>query len=259
MEDGLGHFEEHGWLRVSQGVPAADAEAMRDALWKALADIGIDRADRSTWTIERPAHLQKLRDHPAFRWSPTAALASAIEAIVGTGFDLPKDWGSAFVAFRGTTPWGVPDKSWHIDANYRSPLFPAGGVKTLALIGEVEPRGGGTQIVSGSHRLVSDWFRRHPPPPTARSAELRKLLRAHPYVDALLSPGDTQRRIERFMGSSEEHDGVSLQVVELTGRPGDVILMHPLLMHAATPNNNVQPRLMISGGVTTNMWGWDAE
>jgi hypothetical protein len=246
-------------MRVSGGVSAADAEAMQDALWMALAEVGIDHSEPSTWTVERPAHLQRLRDHPAFRWRPAAALEQVIESIVGTGFEPPRDWGSAFVAFPSATRWGVPDKGWHIDANYRSPLLPPGGVKTLVLLGEVKSRGGGTQVLSGSHRLVYDWFRRHPPPPAARSAELRKLLRAHPYIDALLSPGDTERRIERFMRSIEDHQGVSLRVIELTGSPGDVILMHPLLMHAASPNNNDAPRLMVSGGVTTNMWGWTAD
>jgi ectoine hydroxylase-related dioxygenase (phytanoyl-CoA dioxygenase family) len=258
LDNRLGHFEEHGWMRVSGGVSAADVEAMRHALWMVLADFGIDQAEPSTWTVERPAQLQRLRDHPAFRWRPTAALERTIETIVGTAFDRPKDLGSAFVAFRSTAPWGVPDKGWHIDANYRSPLFPAGGVKTLALLGEVKSRGGGTQVLDGSHRLVHDWFRLHPPPPTARSAELRKLLRAHPYVDTLLSPGEAEPRVERFLRSTEEHQGVTLQVVELTGSAGDVILMHPLLMHAPAPNNSEAPRLMVSGGVTTNLWGWAA-
>lgn len=132
-------------------------------------------------------------------------------------------------------------------------------MKTLALLANVEPKGGGTQVLSGSHRLVHAWFQKHPPPATAKSGELRNLLRAHPYVDALLSPGETERRIAQFMRSTEDHEGVPLQVIELTGSPGDVILLHPLLMHAAAPNNSDEPRLMISGGVTTNLWGWAAD
>jgi ectoine hydroxylase-related dioxygenase (phytanoyl-CoA dioxygenase family) len=183
-------------------------------------------------------------------------LLQAIQAIVGPELDEPTDWGSAFVAFPSRTRWSVPSKGWHIDANYRSPLFPARGVKTLALLAKVEPRGGGTLVLSGSHRLVHGWFERHTPPLTARSAELRQLLRAIPYIDSLLSPGDAEERIARFMQRSECADGVPLQVSELTGNAGDVFLTHPLLMHTAAPNNRDEPRLMVSGGVTTNMWGW---
>jgi hypothetical protein len=232
---------------------------MRDALWAALAEGGAEQGRPETWTVERPAHLQLLRRDPAFRWRPTAALQLAIEAIVGAGIESPADWGSAFIAFPTQTPWGVPHKGWHIDANYRSPLSPARGVKTLALLGKVDGRGGGTQVVNGSHQLVHSWFRNHPPPPDARSAELRNRLREHTYIGALLSAGNSEERVARFMSRSHDEGGFSLQVVELTGIEGDVILMHPLLMHAAAPNNSTEPRLMVSGGVTTNMWGWDGD
>jgi hypothetical protein len=59
--------------------------------------------------------------------------------------------------------------------------------------------------------------------------------------------------------STEIHDGVPLKVVELTGEPADVFLMHPLLMHTAAPNSRAEPRLMISGGITTDMWGWEPD
>lgn len=252
----LDHFDALGWVRISGGVSAADATAMRSAVWETLAQDGIEAGRPATWTVERPSNLQRLRRHVAFRWRPTEALQHAIASIVGTKFEEPADWGSAFIAFPTQKPWEVPHKGWHIDANYRSPLFPARGVKTLALIGNVEARGGGTLVLSGSHRLVHRWFQRHPAPPAARSAELRQLLRLHPYIDALFSVGKAEERIGRFMSCPQDDEGVPLQVVELTGRPGDVILMHPLLMHTTAPNNSPEPRLMISGGVTTNMWGW---
>jgi hypothetical protein len=53
-------------------------------------------------------------------------------------------------------------------------------------------------------------------------------------------------------------DGIPLQVVENTGAAGDVILLHPLTLHVAAPNNGVAPRFLLSGGVTTDMHGWAA-
>jgi ectoine hydroxylase-related dioxygenase (phytanoyl-CoA dioxygenase family) len=41
-----------------------------------------------------------------------------------------------------------------------------------------------------------------------------------------------------------------VRVVELTGEPGDVVFMHPHLLHAAAPNRSDSPRFMITGGVT---------
>jgi ectoine hydroxylase-related dioxygenase (phytanoyl-CoA dioxygenase family) len=42
----------------------------------------------------------------------------------------------------------------------------------------------------------------------------------------------------------------------LTGSAGDVFLLHPLTMHAAAPNAGSAPRIILSGGVTSDMWGW---
>jgi len=41
-----------------------------------------------------------------------------------------------------------------------------------------------------------------------------------------------------------DEDGIRLQVVETTGNPGDVILCHPFLYHAASQNHSGVPRFM---------------
>jgi hypothetical protein len=97
---------------------------------------------------------------------------------------------------------------------------------------------------------------RHPPPAGARSADMRKSLQRHPYVRDLHIEGDRESRIDRFMNRVEEVDGIPLQVVENTGAAGDVILLHPLTLHVAAPNNGIAPRFLLSGAITTDMHGW---
>jgi ectoine hydroxylase-related dioxygenase (phytanoyl-CoA dioxygenase family) len=80
-------------------------------------------------------------------------------------------------------------------------------------------------------------------------------LRAHPYIRDLHTEGDRGARVARFMTQVEEVDGIPLQVVENTGEAGDVVLLHPLTLHVAAPNNGVAPRFLLSGGVTTDMHG----
>ncbi|HEU4619878.1 MAG TPA: hypothetical protein VFV10_17700, partial [Gammaproteobacteria bacterium] len=58
---------------------------------------------------------------------------------------------------------------------------------------------------------------------------------------------DADERAARFIGRAEEHDGIPLQVVENTGAAGDVMLLHPLVLHVATPNKSAVPRLLLSG------------
>ena len=230
---------------------------MRDAVWQALAVVGIHRYRQETWTVERPTHLQRLKNDAIFRKVGSDALLKVIDAIFeGRSYELPKNWGAFFVAFPSADEWSVPCQGWHIDANYSSPLWPACGVKTFALLGDVGPRGGGTQILSGSHRLVHGWFQTNPPPAGARSADMRRLLQSHPYIGDLHHAGEPEKRVARFVDRAEEVDGIPVQVIEMTGAAGDVFVLHPLLLHVAAPNKATEPRFLLSGGITTDMWGW---
>ena len=251
------HFHEHGWTRLPQAIAPEATAAMREAVWHVLADGGIYRDEPATWTAERPTHLQRFKDHPVFRAVGSRSVLAAIDTILaGQVYEMPKNWGALFVAFPSKDKWGIPVSGWHADAKYTGALMPPHGVKTLALFGDVAPRCGGTQIVSGSHRLVHRWFKENPPPPGARSTDMRKLLQSHPYIRDLHTNGDPDERIARFMGRGEFSNEIPLQVVECTGSAGDVILLHPLTLHVAAPNAGHAPRFMLSGGITTDMWGW---
>jgi ectoine hydroxylase-related dioxygenase (phytanoyl-CoA dioxygenase family) len=250
------HFCVHGWMRVRAAFSAAEAAAMRAAAWGALANVGIRQSDPSTWTRERPAHLQHVKDDPAFRAVGSVRLLATIDAALGGhAYEPPRHWGALFLAFPSTHPWHVPARGWHADANYLSALSPPAGVRTHALFGDVAARAGGTLIVSGSHRLVHTYFKDNPPPPGARGADYRQRLHGHPYIRDLHTAGDTNERAARFIDRAEEHGGISLQVVENTGEAGDVILLHPLVLHVATPNASQAPRFLLSGGVDLpSMW-----
>jgi ectoine hydroxylase-related dioxygenase (phytanoyl-CoA dioxygenase family) len=255
-DEGPEHFSVHGWMCVRAAFSANEAAAMRAAVWRALAAAGIRERDPSTWTKERSEHLQHAKSDPAFRVVGSARLLEAIDAVLeGQAYEMPKNWGSPFVAFPSKHGWDVPSRGWHIDANYLSALSPPDGIKIHALFGDVAPRAGGTQIVSGSHRLVHKHFLDNPPPAGARGADYRKLLQGHPYIRDLHTEGDAGARAARFMDRAEEHDGILLQVAENTGAAGDVTLLHPLLLHVATSNNGNEPRFLLSGGVDLpSMW-----
>jgi hypothetical protein len=255
-DDAVGHFRVHGWMRVRAAFSGDDAAAMRAAAWRALAKAGIRQHDPSTWIQERPEHLQQVKDDPAFRAVGRARLLEAIEAALeGQAYEQPKHWGALFLAFPSQQPWRVPFRGWHADANYVSALSPPAGVRTHALFGDVACRAGGTLIVSGSHRLVHQYFKDHPLPPGARGADYRQLLHGHPYIHGLHTDGDPDERAARFIDRSEEHGGIPLQVVENTGAAGDVLLLHPLVLHVAAPNTSTAPRFLLSGGVDLpSMW-----
>jgi ectoine hydroxylase-related dioxygenase (phytanoyl-CoA dioxygenase family) len=243
-------------MRVRAAFSVDEAAAMRAAAWPALATLGIRRSDPSTWTRERPEHLQHVKDDPAFRAVGSARLLRSIDAVLeGHAYEKPNNWGALFLAFPSRDARHEPARGWHSDANYLSALSPPAGVRTHALFGDVAARAGGTLIVSGSHRLVHQYFTDHPPPPGARGADYRKLLRGHPYIRDLHTEGETVARVARFIDRAEEQGGISLRVVENTGAAGDVTLLHPLVVHVATPNTSLAPRFLLSGGVDLpSMW-----
>ena len=242
-------------MRLPRAFDADAAAAMREVVWEALAAKGVRRDDPATWTSERPEHLQHLKAHPAFRAVGSERLLATIDALLeGQAYRAPRNWGAFLLAFPTQRPWEVPRAGWHCDANYLSTLSPPQGVRIHTLMGDVEPRCGGTLIVSGSHRLVHQWFEAHPQR-QVRGADARTALRDHPYVRDLHEVSDPKVRIARFMESVEQVDGVPLQVVENTGAAGDVILLHPLVLHVAAPNAGKAPRFLLSGGVDTDaMW-----
>jgi hypothetical protein len=229
---------------------------MRDATWTELERQGILRDDRRTWRVEAPSHLQRLKHHPAFEAVGSETTIAAIDAALGgrDRWQPPSDWGAYFLLFPTPRPWTVPDGGWHVDAPYDDPLDPPAGLKVHALYGDVETRAGGMTIVSGSHRLVGAWAATRPEVATRPSAASRKaLLHDHRYLRELCAQdGDPAGRIERFVDGEEVVDGVPLQVVELTGTAGDVILMHPLLLHARPTNAGTEPRFLLNKDLRTS-------
>jgi hypothetical protein len=168
---------------------------------------------------------------------------------------MPKDWGAFFLHFPTGGEWNVPSTGWHMDGDYTGQLSPPCGILIHAMLTDVGPRCGGTNIISGSHRLVYKWFTENPPAARSRGAQLRHSLQSHPYLRDLCTAGDPAPRIARFHERVEVVDGIPLQVVENTAAAGDLILMHTLLLHAVpTAHLGNQPRFLLSTGIQQPYW-----
>jgi hypothetical protein len=124
----MDHFQTHGWVRIEGAFSAQDAAAMRDVVWRALAAVGIQRDDPTTWRKERPDHLQDLKSDPAFRAVGSHLTLAAIDEVLGgQPWRRPSDWGAFFLVFPTSRPWNVPADGWHVDADYTGPLSPPQG------------------------------------------------------------------------------------------------------------------------------------
>lgn len=111
------------------------------------------------------------------------------------------------------------------------------GMQIFAFLETVEPGGGGTLAVTGSHRLLNTGVRRS-------SGELRKELKQERYFAELMS-NQTDDRL-RFLREDGHVGDVELQVVEMTGEAGDVYFMDLRLLHTAAPNTLQIPRIMLT-------------
>jgi ectoine hydroxylase-related dioxygenase (phytanoyl-CoA dioxygenase family) len=141
--------------------------------------------------------------------------------------------------------WDVPRK-WHLDI--AATPEPPRVVRLFLILAPVEPGGGGTGYIAGSHRVISQLARREGA--SLNTDMVRKLLTARePWYAALESQRKDEDRVARFMSDEGMVDGVPVRVGEMTGEPGDVFLMDPLTLHATTPNARATPRMMLMGGL----------
>lgn len=217
---------------------------MRHRMWQHLADTHAIHLDQpETWTVQAPAQFQKLTGTGAFDAMATGQLCAVIDDLLGLGrWQRPAHWGQPLVTFPGPgTAWHVPTSGWHLDSQDLELTMLA----VFAHLAPVEPRGGGTLVVTGSHRLTTPSGPRVGNAPV-RSHEVKAhLSTVHPWFRGLWSTGGDTDRIYRYLTAGAVIDGVHVQVEELTGEPGDAVIMHPRLLHVVAPNTLPAPRMML--------------
>lgn len=122
-------------------------------------------------------------------------------------------------------------------------------VKLFAFVGEVGPRGGGTMLLPGTHRLVDRYRDGLPAAAGAGKENWRPFMRQHPWLARLLDGADLPGHGRALVRAAAEIDGVPVEVVELTGSPGDVVVTHLHVFHARSPNTGTVPRLMLGNEI----------
>jgi len=241
-------FNRRGLLRLAGLLSADRVRRAREQVQRRLERLGLWRDGawrlaefpRPQWPAaglktskaigNRRPDLEALIDEPA--------LLAAVDALLdGRGFDRSV-YRRPQVLF--TLPnadhWTVPT-GWHVDvprlASARRP-----GVQLFACLDAVEPGGGGTVAVAGSHLLLNEGR-------VIRAQELGRLLRRRAffrelYSDAPAEAEDRLRLLNRLGGAGD----VALELVELCGAPGDAYLVDLRVLHAAAPNASDRPRMM---------------
>src|SRR3984957_10489844 len=148
-------FERDGYLVVRQAFAPADGLAMERQWWRELEDAhGIRRDDRSSWR-QLPGDLKAAKRDPRQAAILTERVRGVLDDLLGRGAWLPpRDWGRPLLTFPEPGASDRPAGQWHWDNPCERPLDKPRALFVVSFIGAVEPRGGGTLILSGSPRLL---------------------------------------------------------------------------------------------------------
>ena len=220
---------------------------MREAVWRHVEhQAGLRPDDPAGWASSPALNWQGLKRDPAF--GPLAdnrSVRRALEMIFGSGsWQRPRFGPQILFSLPGPGPWVLPD-GWHMDCGFEHPTWPVQSVKLFAFMGNVGPQGGGTMLLPGTHQLVDRYRAALPAPTGAGKENWDAFMRHHPWLARLLDGAGLPDHGRPLVGVAGEIDGVPVQVVELTGSPGDVVITHQHVFHARSPNTSTAPRLML--------------
>lgn len=238
-------FALHGLIKRSGFLPPAQLARARQAIFQQFEREGVWKDGH--WHLTRQefipglaagmALVKPLNRHPAIidlAGGVTLAAAGVLAAARPVYPMTP--YPALLCTFPNARTWTLPHQSWHLDLPR---LAESGlpGVQIFAILDDVEPEGGGTLVVTGSHRLLNDDGR-------ISSSDLRKRLKHEPYFAELMSGKLTDR--SRLVREPGRVGDIEVSVVEMTGEAGDVYFMDLRMLHNIAPNARSKPRLMLT-------------
>ena len=256
-------FFERGFTRVAGALPQDLAANMVSRIWRALEERqGMRRNDATTWIEGSVRGIGDLNREQEFRPFGSPEIVSVIDDLLGKGnWQQPSSWGQILATFPATEwSWNslfqrqveVSEITWHTDYPYDTPPNKISGVQIFCLLADLEPGGGGTLVIEGSHRAIRN-FVLNASPETLQKMKRARLafMNSDPWLQEV-SKAVSKPRPEAWMAEQRAViDGIPVAVAELTGNACDVYFTHPWLLHAPSPNCNSVPRLMCTQRIRT--------
>ncbi|MDE0662274.1 MAG: hypothetical protein OXI79_21800 [Gammaproteobacteria bacterium] len=237
--DEAARFVEHGHVVVKAAFPKQMADFTCESAWTELqANYGAERTDPETWNSVptrqdwKPGHVRTQGSGARFPLKTHAPRAFAAQAdVIGGAGRLPDDGDSLFWADAAVGNLRVPDgpawqppaarqPGWHKDGYHFRHFInsPEQGLLTVPIYTDILPRSGGTFIARDS------------------IAPVARLLAQCP---AGVHPDGTQAGY-LIPGLIEQCSDFA----ELTGEAGDVVLVHPYMLHRVSVNASDRPRFI---------------
>ena len=211
-DEQIEHFLQRGHIVLHDCFPREIAREMTD---RAFVRLGYDPDDPTTWTeprIHMPSHQHMdVKEFAPEVWGAACELLGGEERIA-----QPYRWGDGFIVNTGIgkdQPWEPPSaevKGWHKDGDFFRHFLdsPEQGLLTLVIWSDIGPRGGGTFVACDSVPVVARFLAEHPEGVLPGQFDFKHLI-------------------------SQCRD-----FIEFTGQIGDVVLLHPYVLHTASQNHS---------------------
>lgn len=222
----IAHFLEKGYVRIPDCFDRQLAEE-----WTAFAfeRLGYSPDDPSTWEEDR-VHLPRMNTVDVKNFAPKA-WAGMCDLMGGADrIKQPVQWADGFICnfgIRRDEPWQPPSADvpgWHKDGDWFKHFLdsPEQGLLTIVIWSDILPQSGGTFVAPDSVGHIARYLAQYP--------------------EGLYSK-------EAQFGKQIEH---CKQFEEVTGKIGDVILIHPYMLHAASSNPSGRARFITNPAVSLN-------
>lgn len=245
-----GRFAEEGLIALRQAFTSDEAAAMQSVIWTDFEQrTQLRRDDPATWRTGGPDfNLKSLKAHPIF--DPVLrndALRAALDCIFEAWIPPKQRSPRLLITFPTLGPWVLP-VGWHFDGSFERSSPPVRWVQVWGLLDRLEPGGGGTLLLAGSHRLVDRYSRgdlsaAHRP---GNGVNWTRFMTHYPALRNLAEGGTTEHPGRELLDQLHDVDGVPVRVIELTGEAGDLFISHGDTFHCVAPNTTLRPRLMMT-------------
>lgn len=222
----ISFFLKKGYVRIPHCFDRKLAEE-----WGAFTfeRLGYDPDDPATWAEHR-VHMPRMNTVDVSEFAPKA-WAGMCDLLGGADrIKTPVTWADGFICnfnLRADEPWEPPSANspgWHKDGDWFKHFLdsPEQGLLTIVIWSDILPQSGGTFVSPDSIGHIARHLADYPAGLLNKDAQFGKLI----------------HKCEQFE--------------EITGEIGDVILIHPYMLHAPSSNPSGRARFITNPAVSLN-------
>lgn len=216
-DEQIEQFLTRGHVVLRECFPRAVAQQWME---RGFNRLGYDLEDPATWA-EKRIHMPATQHVDVEEFAPRVHQAMG-ELVGGIERIEPARWGDGFICNLGIgadRPWEPPSpqiKGWHKDGDFFRHFLdsPEQGLLVIVLWTDIEPRGGGTFVACDSIPVLARFLASRPEGVLPGEFNFQDLV-------------------------SECRD-----FIEVTGRAGDVVLIHPFVLHTVSQNHRGTARMI---------------